>query len=248
MLDNPKKARSLGFLVGVCVFAVATGLEVPAANAQDSTRVASVQPQQPAARATNTTRQAIAPKAAPKSAKRYFIDLKARSALSYGHTFSVYGRLDAKGKVVESTVAGLHPFTESSIPWMIGHLIPVPAEHGASDGDTEEEYTTASYRILLTEAEYNKVVNYIKQKEARSPLWHALLYNCNQYVADIADFMGLKTPLLSISGFPQDFINSIKELNGGRQHLDASFANDYAGGRPSAQPTVTIGPLQQSTY
>src|SRR5216684_4365813 len=220
MLDNPK-ARGLGFLVGVCVFAVATGLEVPAANAQDSTRVmASVQPQQPAPRATNTTRQATAPKAAPKSAKRYFIDLKARSALSYGHTFSVYGKLDAQGKVIESTVAGLHPFTESSIPWMIGHIIPVPAEHGASDGDTEEEYTIASYRILLTEAEYKKVVNYIKQKEARSPLWHALLYNCNQYVADIAEFMGLKTPLLSISGFQQDFINSIKELNGGRQHPD----------------------------
>jgi hypothetical protein len=249
MLDNPKKARGLGFLVGVCVFTVATGLEVPAASAQDSTRVmASVQPQQPAARATNTTRQATAPKAAPKSAKRYFIDLRSRSALSYGHTFSVYGRLDAKGKIVESTVAGLHPFTESSIPWMIGHLLPVPAEHGASDGDTEDEYITASYRILLSDAEYNKVVNYIKEKQARSPVWHALLYNCNQYVADIAEFMGLKTPFSSVMAYPADFINGIKELNGGRQHLDASFLNGYAGARPGAQPTVTIGPLQQSTY
>jgi hypothetical protein len=165
-------------------------------------------------------------------------------ALSYGHTFSVYGRLDANGKIVESTVAGLHPFTESSVPWMIGHLLPVPAEHGASDGDTEDEYITASYRILLSEAEYNKVVNYIKQKNARSPVWHALLYNCNQYVADIAEFMGLKTPMSSVLAYPADFVNGIKELNGGRQQLDASFLNGYAG----AQPTVTIGPLQQSTY
>jgi hypothetical protein len=244
MLDHPKSTRGFSFLLVVCVFAVATGLDVPAASALDDTRAtANVQPHQPIPRPTDTTRRVSAPKAAPKSAKRYFIDLRSRSALSYGHTFSVYGQLDAHGKIVESTVAGLHPFTESSIPWMIGHLIPVPAETGVSDGDTEDVYITASYRILLSEAEYNKVVTYIKQKSARSPVWHGLLYNCNQYVGDIAEFMGLKRPFSSVLLYPADYVNSIKELNGGRQHLDSSFLNS---GAPGGRATVTIGTPRQS--
>jgi len=196
-----------------CAFALAAVFNAATAGAQDFSQTTSAQPQ-------STTRSA----ATAKSARRYFIDFRSRNALSYGHTFSVYGKLDAQGKIIESTVAGLHPFTESSIPWTIGHLIPVPSETGASDGDTEDDYITASYRILMTEAEYNKLVAYIKQQQKSSPLWHALLKNCNSWVGDIAQFMGLKTPYSSVLLYPAQYITSLRELNGGRRYLDPSFA------------------------
>ena len=98
-----------------------------------------------------------------KRYKPYFIEFRARSAQSYGHTFSVFGRTNAQGKIVASEVAGLHPFTESNIPWMIGHLVAVPSEIGASDGDTEDQYLLARFRISLSEAEYRKVTKFIKQ-------------------------------------------------------------------------------------
>src|SRR4051812_44591770 len=55
--------------------------------------------------------------------KPYYIEFRARNAESYGHTFSIYGRVNANGKVGAFTVAGLHPFSESPLPWMIGHVM-----------------------------------------------------------------------------------------------------------------------------
>jgi hypothetical protein len=147
---------------------------------------------------------------APKVAKPYFVEFRARSALSYGHTFAVYGRVGTKIGA-GSYVAGLHPFTDSSVPWMIGHLIPVPSETGASDGDTEDKYIIARYRVLLTEPEYKKLVEGIKKLQASSPVWHAVLYNCNAFVGDIAKSIGLQIP--STMNMPKEFINDMKALN-----------------------------------
>jgi hypothetical protein len=147
-----------------------------------------------------------------KKTKSYFIEFRARAAQSYGHTFAVHGRVGQK--ITADHVIGLHPFTESPIPWMAGHIILVPSETGASDGDTEDQYIIARYRILLTEQEYRRLVAHMKQMQASSPLWHAVLYNCNAFVADIAKYMGLKTPSSTLV-MPKDFITQLRELNTG---------------------------------
>src|SRR3954451_10942567 len=66
-----------------------------------------------------------------KQTNPYFIEFRSRAAQSYGHTFAVYGRVGQK--ITADQVVGLHPFTESPIPWMAGHLILVPSETGASE-------------------------------------------------------------------------------------------------------------------
>jgi hypothetical protein len=157
-----------------------------------------------------------------KQAKPYFIEFRARAAQSYGHTFAVYGRIGEK--ITADHVVGLHPFTESPIPWMAGHLILVPSETGASDGDIEDQYIIARYRILLTEQDYRRLVTHMKQMQANSPVWHAVLYNCNAFVADIAKYMGLKTPFFTLM-MPKDFITQLRELNTGaasqKSHVSA---------------------------
>lgn len=147
-----------------------------------------------------------------KQTKPYFIEFRARAAQSYGHTFVVHGRVGQK--ITADQVVGLHPFTESPIPWMLGHLILVPSETGASDGDTEDQYIIARYRILLTEQEYRLLVTHMKQMQASHPVWHAVLYNCSAFVADIAKYMGLKTPSSTLL-MPKDFITELRELNAG---------------------------------
>jgi hypothetical protein len=143
--------------------------------------------------------------------KSYYIEFRSRSAQSYGHTFSIYGKLNG-GRIATKTVAGLHPATESPVPWMIGHLVLVPSETGASDGDTEDEYVTARFRVALNEAEYQKVVGFIRSLKAKSPVWHAVLYNCNAWVGDIAKFMGMETPSSTML-MPEDYITSLRDLN-----------------------------------
>jgi len=144
--------------------------------------------------------------------KAYYIEFRSRSAKSYGHTFSIYGRLNGQGKIASKVVAGLHPFTESALPWMVGHLFLVPSETGASDGDTEDQYVTARFRVALNPAEYAKVTAFIKDLQKKSPVWHAVLYNCNAFVGDIAHFMGLETPSSTML-MPEDYINGLRTLN-----------------------------------
>jgi hypothetical protein len=144
--------------------------------------------------------------------KPYYIEFRARNADSYGHTFSIYGQLNANGKIGKFTVAGLHPISESPVPWMIGHLVVVPSETGASDGDTDDQYVLARFHVALSAEEFKKVVAYVKEHQAHSPMWHAVLYNCNAWVGDIAKFMGMDTPASSLL-MPADYINGLKKLN-----------------------------------
>jgi len=173
---------------------------------------------------TAVSAQDAAPAAAPPQsaphaiAKPYAIEFRARNAQSYGHTFSIYGRLDARGRIVKPTVSGLHPATESPIPWMIGHIVAVPSETGPSDGDTEDQYVLARFRILLSESEYKKVLGFIKKLNDKSPVWHAVTYNCNAYVGEIATFMGLRATQSTML-MPQDYIEKLRDLNINRTDL-----------------------------
>ncbi|MCA0422285.1 MAG: hypothetical protein LCH61_03005 [Proteobacteria bacterium] len=180
---------------------------------------------------TSTLSSGSAQKKAAAKGTGYFIDFRSRYAMSYGHTFVVFGKLGSNGRIVSSKVAGLHPAGDDVAPWSLGHIVPVPSETGASDGDTEDQYVTASYRIYLTPAEYQNVSAFIRKLQASSPVWHAVLYNCNAFVADIAHHMGLKTP--GTMAMPPDFINGIRSMNDGISRLPSGALSAVAS-EPSA--------------
>jgi len=212
--DSPKNRRRLVFAAAFCVLAVSVGWQAPAAAAQGATMAAvNAKPDRPAPPA-NAARPATARHTTTeKPAIRYFIEFRSRNALSYGHAFVVYGRLDPHGKMIDPQVGGIHPASTNTLPYMIGHFVPVPAEHGASDGDLEDEYVSARYRVILSEVEYNRVVAYIKELEASTPVWHAVLYSCISFVADVAKFMGMRTPPTGM--YPEVFINNLRAMNNG---------------------------------
>jgi hypothetical protein len=160
-------------------------------------------------------RKQVARKGVHPDAGKYFVEFRSRYALSYGHTFLVHGRLNQKGEIGELTdknVSGFHPAGQGSELWTIGHLVPVPAETGPSDGDLEEEYVSARFRVYLTEAEYKRFYAHLMEKKASAVPWHAALYNCNLWVGQIAEYMGLKAPT-SHWLYPADYINEMKRLN-----------------------------------
>jgi len=160
----------------------------------------------------------------PQHGGRYFVDFRARTAASYGHAFMWYGKLKEDGRVGAVEVAGLHPATDSVVPYILGHIIPVPAETGKSYGDLDEQYLTASYRVYLTDAQAKHVFAYIKQKQASSPLWQAGAVSCSGFVADVGSYMGLRTPAMPTLMYPENLVKEIKRLNGGRTEMPA-YAN-----------------------
>jgi hypothetical protein len=147
----------------------------------------------------------------PQSAKGpYYVDFRARTAASYGHAFVWYGKTSEK----KVEVAGLHPAGDE-VPYILGHLMWVPSETGASYGDLDPEYLLANYRVYLSEADAPKVFAYIKHLQATSPLWNAQTTNCTAFIGRIATFMGLKAPFHLQR--PENYVNELKAINGGRQ-------------------------------
>ena len=211
-----KSAQKLGLAVGLSL-AIAAGLNVSAASARNTqTQVASAS----AAAPTSASEKAGSrTNAVEKYRLPYYVDFRARTAASYGHAFIWYGRTGSR----QVEVAGLHPATDSVIPYIIGHVLPVPSETGASYGDLDEEYLQASYRVYLTEAQARAVFAYIKQKQANSPLWNAATYNCVMFISNVASFMGLKTPGSHLL-YPEDWVKQLAALNGFRKTAPLAVA------------------------
>jgi len=194
---------------------------------QDNAKRSQVQVRKPrvatAVAATDpaTPEESAKPAKRPQSAGRgpYYVDFRARTAASYGHAFVWYGKTSEK----KVEVAGLHPAGDE-VPYILGHLMWVPSETGASYGDLDPQYLTANYRVYLNEADAQKVFAYIKHLQATSPLWNAQTTNCTAFIGRIATFMGLKAPFHLQK--PENYINELRALNGGRQMVQlAPVAN-----------------------
>jgi hypothetical protein len=178
--------------------------QVPVRKPRVATAVATTDP--------GTPEESAKPAKRPQSAGRgpYYVDFRARTAASYGHAFVWYGKTSEK----KVEVAGLHPAGDE-VPYILGHLMWVPSETGASYGDLDPQYLTANYRVYLNEADAQKVFAYIKHLQATSPLWNAQTTNCTAFIGRIATYMGLKAPFHLQR--PENYINQLRAINGGRQ-------------------------------
>ncbi|MEJ2378527.1 MAG: hypothetical protein P8Y71_25145 [Pseudolabrys sp.] len=246
-----------GLLFGFTL-AFLTGFGISTARADDAIKTAtaaSVHRSKAVLHSQNSSRRHIR--------HRYFIEFRARNAASYGHMYVLYGRVNDREEIIESHIAGFFPAGDrrdcvncSVVNWTIGHLIFVPGEMGASDGDLEEKYVLYRYRVWVSRAEYRKVVAYIKNKEAHVPLWNALWKNCVDFGRDVAEFMHLKVPFF-IWLEPKDFVRALAWANGvkkeqlplkdaGNGYRAASRHPPLPPHRPkhtgAAQPSVSMTP------
>jgi hypothetical protein len=214
------------FVLGICVLAASVGLGIGGASAQQ-VAVQTDQPDSRPQRSVNrpNTMAAVAPTAGSsasvaKPVRRsqsvasgkgpYYVDFRARTAATYGHAFVWFGRTGEK----QVEVAGLWPVGDE-LPYMLGHLTFVPSGTGASYGDLDVQYLTASYRVYLSEEDARKVFAYIKHLQETSPLWNAETANCTFFLGEIASFMGLKVPFHLQK--PEAYVNQLRDMNGGRQ-------------------------------
>lgn len=204
------KGSRRGFsLTGFCVLAILLAAGTGVASGQQLAARGEPERSSQAATTTETSgRQAHK----PREQYPYYVDFRARTAASYGHAFVWYGR--RTDRKVE--VAGLHPAGESTVPYVLGHVLPVPSETGASYGDLDAQYLTSSYRVYLNEADGKRVFAYIKKLQKSSPVWNAVTYNCTAFIGDIAKYMGLKTPYTHLL-YPEEWVDNLRKINGDRK-------------------------------
>ena len=153
----------------------------------------------------------------------YYNEFRSRFSWDYGHTYIVHGRVGEAP--THASVAGLSPVGDDSTAWVIGHYVPVPAETGWTDGDLEDKYVTARYRVLMSKDQYDRMMAYVRDLQGRSHTWSAELYNCNAFVADIAHQMGLKAPASTLI-YPKIFINHLRMMNTSNPNADETLVSD----------------------
>ena len=206
-----RSGSTVALLVGAAM-AAALGFSAPAARADDAFKTAN--PHSVAHAKVLDDGKAVKQRRVPH---RYFVEFRARNAASYGHMYVMYGLVNSRKEVIKSHIAGFFPAGDhrdcvncSVVNWTIGHVIFVPGEMGASDGDLEEKYVLARFRVWVTRDEYKRVVAFIKKREANPPMWNALWKNCVDFGRDVAEYMHLKVPLF-IWLEPKDFVTALRK-------------------------------------
>jgi hypothetical protein len=175
-------------------------------------------------------------------ARPYFVEFRARNAESYGHMYVMYGQVNERHEIIKSQVAGFYPAGDaqhclncSVYYWTVGHILPVPSEIGASDGDLEEQYVLARFRIWVDFQQYQRLVSYINERKAFKGPWNAFYANCVTFGRDVATFLNVKMPLLirfspSVVMYPKYLVEQIREENG--IHEDQGPLKDAPGSLP----------------
>lgn len=150
----------------------------------------------------------------PEPGKSHYVEFRSRTAASYGHSFVLFGKLGTGGKFASVQVAGLHPKGDDPAVYMQGHVVPVPSETGASDGDLDEQYMTARFCVVLNEPDYNRIVGFIRRLQVRETEWHAPTKNCNYFIGEIASELGMIAPPTPVL-YPETYVNAIRDMNDG---------------------------------
>jgi hypothetical protein len=220
-MANRLNRLALCLLAGFCAPAVMLECEIQVASAHEiDTRTGSerfISQRREVHKRTADANALMTRRLGSESAEGpYYVDFRARTAASWGHAFVWFGKTSER----EVEVAGLTPAGDT-LAYVLGYLMWVPSETGASYGDLDPQYLTASYRVYLNEPDAKRVFAYIKQLQASSPVWNAETSNCTAFIGSIANFMGLKVPFRWQR--PEDYVNSLKAMNGGPQivHLSA---------------------------
>jgi hypothetical protein len=140
----------------------------------------------------------------------YFVDFRSRPGYLFGHTFIVYGRLDARGHAYGTRLAGIYP-TDGQAGLIVGSLVPVRASVRGVEDDFSERPTN-SYRRRLSHSQYarlERVVGGLKRSERE---WDLLFKNCNDFAISVAKSMDMATPPSWL--LPYYFVGGMRVLNG----------------------------------
>lgn len=149
--------------------------------------------------------------AQPRAGSQYFVDFRSRPAYLFGHSFIVYGRLDARGKPVETRRAGIYP-TDGQVGLIMGSvLLPVQASVRGVDDDYKERPSNI-YRKRLSAAQYARLLRVVGGLKRSEREWNLLFKNCNDFVIDVAKGMDLTSPPSWLP--PYYFVAGMRALNG----------------------------------
>jgi len=179
---------------------VAIGLMLTSASAQTSSTTEQAVPSLPVAKPD---------KPAAKSSSGYFIEFRAARIGIYGHSYVAYGRLDRFGNPETTTYTDRHPMGNYAI-MALGHFVPVPA-NTEWDPEVLDLPIAHKYRVRLNDSQYSNLLAAVKRANENKSYWNAVTNNCNHYVGQLAEAVGLRVP--GAFHLSMGFIPDLQEMN-----------------------------------
>ena len=143
--------------------------------------------------------------AKPKSAGGYYVEFRVAQIGTYGHSYVVYGSSGGR-----ANYADLHPMG-GYVVMALGHVLPVPA-NTEWDSDVLKLPVSARYRRSLDAQQYQRLIGAVRSaKINKQPYWNAVTNNCNHFIGELAQAIGLRVPgQFQVS---YSFVPALRELN-----------------------------------
>jgi hypothetical protein len=141
-------------------------------------------------------------------ADRYAIEFRARSGGIFGHAYIAYGRVDEKGRLLYPRYAGFYPSGALEDTPLLA-VLATPSLIKSRPRDTLR--SDMVYRREISPAMYAALPAEVRALRHDRPLWHLTFYNCNSFVADVAEWMGLRVP--GTLQLPKHFVRDLYVLN-----------------------------------
>jgi hypothetical protein len=137
---------------------------------------------------------------------RYFIEFRSRPSTYIGHTYIVYGRTDASGRILDMRYAGFIPEVDA----MQALIVPVEGTVRKYEDDVLLKPDTV-YGRALTAAEYAAVVRAVRILKQTQRKWHPVFQNCNDFGIGIAEALGMRRPHSLMT--PSAWVSTLRMLN-----------------------------------
>ncbi len=144
--------------------------------------------------------------AATEPRTSHFVEFRSRPGDKVGHTYIVYGRIDAAGRLRDVRYAGLYPRSDKAV---------LMAPRATIRGGVRDDFRLppdAVYRRHVTAQEFERVRAKIRQIRKRESHWNLLFFNCNDFAIEIAETLGLWRPPGWL--LPRDFVGVLRAMNG----------------------------------
>jgi hypothetical protein len=139
----------------------------------------------------------------------YFVDFRARRGAVFGHTFVVYGRLNASGKPLDAEYAGNYP-ADGQLGLIVGSVIPVRTIIGSVKDDLSAP-ATIIYRRKLTAAQFVRLKAAVRHVRATEHYWHLMFFNCNDIAVEATKSIGLRSPSPWL--IPHAYVTALRAMN-----------------------------------
>jgi hypothetical protein len=139
----------------------------------------------------------------------YVVEFHARPGGVFGHTFVVYGRVDAGGRLRHARDVGFYPDGVLSQTILLA-VLATPASVGAERSDKTYR-SDIVYRREINADTYARLTSEVRTLRRERPFWQLILYNCNSFAGEIAQWLGMRVP--PTLQLPKDFVRGLYVLN-----------------------------------